>query len=147
LIKVKVKRLRDNATLPARATEGSAGHDLYAAVEETLLIGPGEIVKVPTGWSIEIPSVELVGLVFARSGLSVKSGIVLANAVGVIDSDYRGELLVALNNRSQKDYFVEPGDRIAQLVIVPIVCFAFEEAGGLGATQRSDGGFGSTGTR
>ncbi|MDR1354333.1 MAG: dUTP diphosphatase [Oscillospiraceae bacterium] len=147
MIKVKVKRLRDNATLPARATEGSAGHDLYAAVEETLLIGPGEIVKVPTGWSIEIPSVELVGLVFARSGLSVKSGIVLANAVGVIDSDYRGELLVALNNRSQKDYFVEPGDRIAQLVIVPIVCFAFEEAGGLGATQRSDGGFGSTGTR
>ncbi|GHU85257.1 deoxyuridine 5'-triphosphate nucleotidohydrolase [Clostridia bacterium] len=147
MIKIRIKRINSLAKLPARATAGSAGCDLCAATAEKLLIRAGETAKVPTGISVEIPSSDLVGLVFARSGLSVKAGVSLANAVGVIDSDYRGEIVVALHNHSPNDYFVGPGERIAQLLIMPVVVFEFEEADELGDTQRGDGGFGSTGTK
>jgi dUTP pyrophosphatase len=135
------------AKLPARATAGSAGCDLCAATEGKTRVPAGETVKIPTGISVGIPTRELVGLVFARSGLSVNAGVSLANAVAVIDSDYRGEIVVALRNHSPNDYFVEAGERIAQLLVMPVVLFEFEEADELGNTQRGDGGFGSTGTR
>lgn len=145
LQKIKVKRLTEFAKLPVKATKGSAGWDLYAALQSKVLIKPGEVKKIPTGLAIEITSSKYVGLVFARSGLSVSFKISLVNAVGVIDSDYRGELLIPLCNYSQKDYAIEPNDRIAQLIIMPVVNCEFEEVETLSETRRGVGGFGSTG--
>ena len=115
----KIKKLRDNAKIPFRATPGSAGMDLYACIDEPVTLGGGEKAVIPTGIAIELPSAELGAFVFARSGLAIKHGIGLLNSVGVIDSDYRGEIKIALINTSNEPYTVEPFERIAQLVFMP----------------------------
>lgn len=142
---VKVKRLNDNAVLPKRATEGSAGADLYACINEPVTIAPGELVKIPTGIAIELESNDLAAFLFARSGLGVKHGITLSNSVGVVDSDYRGEVCVGLCNVSNEPYTIQPNERIAQMVIMPVACADFIEAEELSDTVRGEGGFGSTG--
>ena len=142
---VKVKRLNDNAVLPKRATEGSAGADLYACINEPVTIAPGQLVKIPTGIAIELESNELAAFLFARSGLGVKHGITLSNSVGVVDSDYRGEVCVGLCNVSSEPYTIQPNERIAQMVIMPVACAEFIEVSELGDTSRGAGGFGSTG--
>ena len=142
--KIKVKRLRPTAQIPSRATDGSAGYDLHADLEQPLSIQPGEIKKVPTGIAIAIGDKSAVGLVYARSGLASKFGIAPINCVGVIDSDYRGELFVPLTNHGPEEYTIHPGDRIAQLVLAPIYTPALEEADSLDETDRGAGGFGST---
>lgn len=139
---MRFKKLTLNATKPTKGTDGSAGYDLYASKKQC--IKWLEIEKIHTGIAIEIPK-HYVGLIFARSGLATKYGIRPANCVGVIDSDYRGEIIVALRNDSLKDYCVEAGDRIAQLVIVPYFSEELEESDHLSGTIRGDGGFGSTG--
>lgn len=112
---LKIKKLNPDAKLPVRSTPGSAGMDLCALLEEPLTVAPGGRVTVPTGIAIRLPSPETVGLIFARSGLAVKHGLTLSNSVGVIDSDYTGELRVGLVNLSQEAYTIQPGERIAQL--------------------------------
>lgn len=141
---MKWKRLREGAQLPQRQTEGAAGYDLRACVEAPVTLEPGEGYSFPTGLAGEIPQ-GLVGLIFCRSGLGVKHGVSLPNCVGVIDSDYRGELIVPLRNFGDKAYTIQPGERIAQLVIVPVALPRLEEARELSSTQRGTGGFGSTG--
>ncbi len=143
---VSVKRLRPGAKLPTRGTPWAAGADLYALVDEPMVIEPGQGVLVPTGFALAIPE-GYVGLVFARSGLATKQGLAPANKVGVIDSDYRGELFVSLFNHSGETRTVESGDRVAQLVIVPYLCAQFQEADSLDETGRGAGGFGSTGVK
>lgn len=142
---LKVKKLRDNAKLIKRATPGSAGMDLHACIEENITINPKEIKIVPTGLSIELESSDYVAYIFARSGLAIKHGITLANCVGVIDSDYRGELCVGLTNISDTPYTIERDERIAQLVISPVCICEVEQVDELEDTQRGKGGFGSTG--
>lgn len=141
---MKWKRLHKEAQAPERQTPGSAGYDLCACIQDPAVIGPGDTGVFPTGLALEIPEGH-VGLVFCRSGLGVKHGISLPNCVGVIDSDYRGELVVPLRNFGDKPYTVQPGERIAQLVIVPVALPRLEEARELSSTQRGTGGFGSTG--
>ena len=140
----KLKKVRPEAQLPQRQTEGAAGYDLCACLEAPVTLEPGEGFSFPTGFAAEIPQ-GLAGLVFCRSGLGVKYGVSLPNCVGVIDSDYRGELIVPLRNFGDKPYTVQPGERIAQLVIVPVALPRLEEARELSSTQRGTGGFGSTG--
>ena len=130
---------------PTRATEGSAGLDLRACLEEPVTIAPRQLVTIPTGVAMALPGQEYVGLIFARSGLGVKHGISLSNGVGVIDSDYRGELMVALTNLSDTPYTIQPGDRIAQLVVTPVALPPVEIVTELDGTGRGTGGFGSTG--
>lgn len=142
---VKIKRLSEKAKIPVRTTEGSAGADLFACINEPLLLRPRELVKVPTGIAIELENNTLAAFIFARSGLGVKHGIALSNGVGVIDSDYRGEICVGLCNISNEPYTIQPQERIAQMVIMPVVCAAFVETEDLSSTQRGKGGFGSTG--
>ncbi len=141
---LKIKRLR-KVDLPAYATPGSAAMDLRAAVDEPIVLAPMARATVPTGIAIELPSADYVALVFARSGLAVKSGITLSNAVGVIDSDYRGEIGVGLVNLSDKEYTLAPGERIAQLAVMPVCRADVVEAEELSDTERGAGGFGSTG--
>ena len=143
---VRVKKLDPAAQLPHYGTDGSAGADLYACLKATVTVKPGETVKVPTGLSLEIPE-GCVGLIYARSGLALKQGLAPANKVGVIDSDYRGEVIIALYNHSAEERIVEHGDRIAQMVITPYVKAAFEAAEELEETGRGKGGFGSTGIK
>ena len=142
---LKVKKLRDGAVVPKRATEGSAGMDLYALPDGDVTLNPGDISLIPTGIAIELPSPDYVAYIFARSGLAIKHGITLANSVGVVDSDYRGEVCVGLCNISKTPYTVTPGERIAQLVISPVSLTPTEEAEELSDTSRGTGGFGSTG--
>lgn len=142
---VKIKKLRENAVLPKRATEGSAGADLYACIDDDITIRPGELAMIPTGIAIELPDSGMGAFLFARSGLGVKHGICLSNGVGVVDSDYRGEICVGLCNVSDRAYTVKPGERVAQMVIMPVVCADFMETNGLSDTARGSGGFGSTG--
>ena len=142
---LQVKKLDPRAVIPSRATPGSAGMDLHALLDRPLTVLPGERVGVPTGIAIGLPSPETVGLVYARSGLATKFGLTLSNCVGVIDSDYRGELRVGMINLSDKPYTIEPGERIAQLVIAPALLPVVEETDALDQTQRGEGGFGSTG--
>ena len=130
---------------PAYATAGSAGMDLRACIDEPMTIRPMERVKVPTGFAIALPGPEWVAFIFARSGLGIKSGITLPNCVGVIDSDYRGEIIVALTNLSDTDYTIQPGDRVAQLVIMPVTQADISVVDELDETERGAGGFGSTG--
>ena len=130
---------------PSRATAGSAGMDLSACIEEDIIIAPRQLVKIPTGIAIALPGPEYVALVYARSGLGIKHGISLSNGVGVIDSDYRGEIQVGLTNLSDTPYTVQPGDRIAQLVVMPVAVPELEIVTELEDTQRGTGGFGSTG--
>lgn len=144
MIKINLKKLNKNAVIPTRGSVSSAGYDLYACLESSIKIRPGETVKVPTGIAIEIPE-GYVGLIFARSGLSIKKNIAPANKVGVCDSDYRGEYIVALKNDGTNEYIVKNGDRIAQLVIVPFLAVEFKEVESLTETKRGENGFGSTG--
>ncbi len=130
---------------PQRATTGSAGMDLSACIEEDIIISPRQLVRIPTGIAIALPGPEYVALVYARSGLGIKHGIALSNGVGVIDSDYRGEIQVGLTNLSDKPYTIHPGDRIAQLVVTPVVLPQLEWVEELDDTDRGTGGFGSTG--
>ena len=131
--------------LPSYATPGSAAMDLRACVSEPVVIAPGTRVVVPSGIAIALPSAEYVALLFARSGLAAKGGVCLANGVGVIDSDYRGEIGVALLNTGSDPYTILPGDRIAQLMVTPVVQPAVELVEELPETTRGAGGFGSTG--
>jgi len=142
---VNVKRLRDSARLPRYATPASAGADLCADLDENLTLLPGQRALVPTGIAIAPEKSDLVGLIFSRSGMGAKNGITLANSVGVIDSDYRGEIKVALINHGSEPYEIHPGDRIAQLVLMPVYIARFVEAESLDDTARGVGGFGSTG--
>ena len=144
-MKLYVKRLDPRAKLPVRSTAGSAGADLHALLDEALTVEPGGRVSVPTGIAIGLPASETVGLVFARSGLAVKHGLALSNGVGVIDSDYTGEIKVGMVNLSDEAYTIQPGERIAQLVVMPIVLPELCETEELKETQRGAGGFGSTG--
>lgn len=131
--------------LPAYATAGAAAMDLCACMEEPVTLAPGGRQGIPTGIAIALPGPEYVALVFARSGLGIKHGISLSNGVGVIDSDYRGEIMVGLTNLSEEPYTIHPGDRIAQLVVTPVVLPQLELTAELDATGRGTGGFGSTG--
>lgn len=131
--------------LPSYATAGSAAMDLRACMEEPVVIAPGARVVVPSGIAIALPSADYVALVFARSGLAAKGGVCLANGVGVIDSDYRGEIGVALLNTGSDPYTILPGDRIAQLMVTPVVQPQLEMVEQLPETDRGAGGFGSTG--
>lgn len=143
---VPIKKLDDRAVIPTYGSEFSAGADLYAVTDEDITIMPGETVLIHTGLSMEIP-VGYVGLIYARSGLASKKGLAPANKVGVIDSDYRGEFLVALHNHSTISHTITCGERIAQLVITPYLTATFQPADALSDTQRGAGGFGSTGTK
>ena len=143
-MKVNVKKLSENAKLPAYGSEYAAGADLYAA--EPVCIAPGETAFVHTGIAVELPA-GTVGLVYARSGLACKQDLAPANKVGVIDCDYRGEVMVALHNHGREMRSVERGDRIAQLVIAPYYTAQFTEAEELSETVRGAGGFGSTGSK
>ena len=144
--KVNIKKLNPDACIPTYGTEFSAGADLYSGMPEAVTVMPGTTEFIKTGIAMEIPT-GLVGLIYARSGMACKKGLAPANKVGVIDSDYRGELMVALHNHSQSPVTVEPGDRIAQLVLTPYITAEFVEAEELSDTVRGDGGFGSTGTK
>ena len=143
--KVRFKKLSENAVVPSYGTAYSAGADLYSAMQEDVIIAPETTKFIKTGIAIEIPE-GLVGLIYARSGMACKKGLAPANKVGVIDSDYRGEIMVALYNHSDSAVTVAKGDRIAQLVLTPYIKTDFEEADELDDTVRGDGGFGSTGT-
>ena len=145
-MQVKIKKLDERAKLPTYGTEYSAGADLYSMEGDTVTLKPHETVMVHLGFAIEIPE-GYAGLVFARSGLASKRGIAPANKVGVVDSDYRGECMVALHNHTDSEVTVEGGERIAQLVIVPFLKAEYELAEELSDTQRGAGGFGSTGKK
>ena len=143
---VKIKKLRENAKIPCRATPGSAGMDLYACIDEAITILPQKIAVIPTGLAVELESADYAALIYARSGLSIKHGIAPANCVGVVDSDYRGEVCVGLVNQSDAPYTVQPMERIAQMVIAPVVLPQIEVVEELEDTERGAGGFGSTGS-
>ncbi len=143
---VNIKKLKETAILPTYGSEHAAGCDLYACICSDLVLAPGQTVLVPTGLAMEIP-VGYVGLIFARSGLATKQGLAPANKVGVIDSDYRGEIMVALHNHSQEERTIENGERVAQMVMVPYIKAEWNEVDDLEDTARGAGGFGSTGTK
>lgn len=143
---VPVKKLRPNAKLPTYGSEFAAGADLYACLEEPVTIQPQETVKIPTGIAMEIP-MGYVGLVYGRSGLACKRNLAPANKVGVVDCDYRGELLVFLHNHGTVPQTVEPGERVAQMVLTPYLTAEFFETEELSETVRGTGGFGSTGCK
>lgn len=142
---IKIKRLNKNAIIPTKGSVGSAGWDLYACLDEKVEIPAGKTIKIGTGLAIAIPQ-GFFGAIFARSGLATKKGLRPANCVGVGDSDYRGEYIVALHNDSDITQVVEPGERIAQLLILAYGEALFEEVDSLDDTERGSGGFGSTGT-
>ena len=141
---IRVKCLRQGAILPTYGSAGAAGADLYACLTEPVVIHPGQTVFIPTGLAMELP-VGCAGLVYARSGMACKQGLAPANKVGVIDSDYRGEITVALHNHGAEPRTVEPGQRVAQLLITPVLQTAYEVSETLSDTARNAGGFGSTG--
>lgn len=144
-MKINVKRLKANATLPTRGSKHAAGYDLYACLDKELTIQPQETVKVPTGLAFEIPEGQFAAI-YARSGLATKQGLRPANAVGVCDSDYRGEYIVALHNDSTQPQTIQPSERIAQLIIQAYQSVdEFVEVDELESTERGSGGFGSTG--
>ena len=141
---IKVKLLRQSAQLPTYGTEFSAGADLYACLEAPVTIAPGETKAIPTGLAMEVP-VGCAGLVYARSSMGVKRGLAPANKVGVIDSDYRGEIMVMLHNHGQLSQTVDHGERVAQMLITPVLTPTYEATDCLSDTLRGSGGFGSTG--
>lgn len=143
-MEVKIKKLSQNAAVPSYATSGSAGMDLCALLEEEITLAPGARTLVPTGLSLEMPE-GIAALIYARSGLAIKHGIVPANCVGVIDSDYRGEVKVGLINQSDEPYTVKPGERIAQMIFTPVIQAELTVTDSLSETSRGSGGFGSTG--
>ena len=141
---IRVKCLRHGAKLPTYGSSEAAGADLYACIDSDIIIAPGQSAFIPTGLSMEIPK-GCAGLIYARSGLACKKGLAPANKVGVIDSDYRGEFIVVLHNHGTEAQTVCNGERIAQLVITPVLTPAYTEVDDLSETDRGGGGFGSTG--
>lgn len=146
-MELRIEKVRENAKLPTRATEGSAGMDLYACIDEPITLNGGEKAIIPTGIAIGLDSKNLCAFVYARSGLAIKHGIGLTNSVGVIDSDYRGEICVGLINQISEPYTIQPFERIAQMVIQPVEIPKLVEVEELDDTKRGAGGFGSTGTK
>ena len=146
-MELKSKKLKENAKIPQRATNGSAGMDLYACIAESVTLAPGQLTVIPTGIAIELPDNTCAAFLYARSGLGVKHGICLSNGVGVIDSDYRGEVCVGLCNVSDKPYVIEPFERVAQMVIAPVLTPDITEVDELSDTARGEGGFGSSGRK
>ncbi len=144
---VKIKLLSETATVPTRATDGSAGYDLRADIEKPQTLRPGEIAALPTGVAIALPDKNYVAVVCARSGLAIKHGIGLANGVGIIDSDYRGELKVGLINLGASEFVIEPNERIAQMLIMPVLTPELNVCDDISETERGSGGFGSTGRK
>ncbi|MBE6667882.1 MAG: dUTP diphosphatase [Ruminococcaceae bacterium] len=145
-MKINIKKLNENAIIPTYGSQFSAGADLYACEESDVVIGAGETKLIHTGLALEIPA-GLVGLIYARSGLASKRGLAPANKVGVIDSDYRGEIMVALHNHGTTEQTVAVGERIAQIVFTPYVGAEFDVVDELSDTVRGEGGFGSTGRK
>lgn len=141
---ISIKRLTSTAIIPSLGTKDSAGVDLSADISENILIKPNEVVKIPTGLAVALPE-NTFGAIYARSGLATKQGLRPANCSGVIDRDYRGEIIVALRNDSDEARIIEPGQRIAQMVVIPYVGIDFVEVDNLDETERDTGGFGSTG--
>ena len=139
-----VKKLNSDARIPTYGSSEAAGADLYACLSAPITVAPGETAWVPTGIALEVPR-GCAGLIYARSGLSTKRGLAPANKVGVVDSDYRGEITVVLLNQSKEPQTIEPGERIAQFVITPVLTPAYAEVTELTDTERGCGGFGSTG--
>ncbi len=144
-IKALSPKIGKEIPLPSYATSGSAGLDLRACIDAPVAVAPGQRVTIPTGFAVALPDPGWVALIYARSGLAVKHGVTLSNCVGVIDSDYRGEIKVGLVNLGGKDYTIEPGERIAQMVITPVAQAKIEVVDELDDTGRGAGGFGSTG--
>ncbi len=144
--KINIKKLSKDAKIPTYATNYAAGCDLYSCADENVSFEPGETKLIKTGIAMEIPE-GYVGLIFARSGLATKRGLAPANKVGVIDSDYRGEIMVALHNHSNETREIEPYERVAQLVITPYLMGDFNEVSELNETDRGSNGFGSTGKK
>lgn len=142
---IKIKKLKENAKLPTKGTAGSAGMDLYACIDEPIILKHGELKIIPTGVAIALPNANCAAFLYARSGLGVKHGICLANGVGVVDSDYRGEICVGLCNVSKEDYTIQSFERVAQMVIAPVYPVELTEVDTLDETDRGEGGFGSTG--
>ena len=141
---MRVKKLRENAIIPTYGSPDAAGADLYACLKADVTIEPGKTVFIPTGLAMEVPK-GYAGLIYARSSMGTKRDLAPANKVGVVDSDYRGEVMVALHNHGQQSQVVAHGERIAQLLVTPVLAPAFEECDDLTDTQRGTGGFGSTG--
>ena len=146
MTEISVKKLKENAILPTYGSKFAAGADLYACLEEAVTIAPQQTKLIPTGLAMEIP-LGWAGLIYARSGLATKRGLAPANKVGVVDPDYRGEIMVSLHNHGTEPQTVEAGERIAQLVLTPYLTARFLEAEELSETVRGTGGFGSTGTK
>ena len=141
---IRIKKLHPNAVIPTYGSLEAAGADIYACLEAAVTIPAGKTVFIPTGLAMEVPR-GCAGLIYARSSMGSKRGLAPANKVGVIDSDYRGQVMVALHNHSQEDQVVNPGERVAQLVITPVFTPGFREVDDLSETDRGSGGFGSTG--
>lgn len=143
-MRIKIKRLTETAAIPTRGSAHAAGYDLYADIQEPVVIKPHQTEKIGTGLAVEIPE-GYFGAIFARSGLAAKQSLRPANCVGVCDSDYRGEYIVALHNDSDTEQVIQAKDRIAQLVVMPYLAVEFDEVEELEKTERGTGGFGSTG--
>ena len=143
-MKIAVKKLHPDALLPTYGSAEAAGADLYACLETPVTIEPGQTAFIPTGLALEVPQ-GCAGLIYARSGLACKKGLAPANKVGVVDSDYRGEVKIALHNHGTQPQIVAPGERVAQFIITPVLTPAYEEVEELSDTVRGAGGFGSTG--
>ena len=141
---IQTKLVREGARLPSFQTSGAAGADIYACIPEPIQIGAAETVCIPSGVAVEIPE-GYAGFIFGRSGVAVREGLAPANKVGLIDSDYRGELMICLHNHSRMQYTVKPGERVAQLVIVPVAAARYVQCASLSETERGENGFGSTG--
>lgn len=141
---VNVKKLRDDAIIPTQGSKYAAGYDLYAAIDAPITIKSEETVKIGTGLAFELPEGFFAGI-FTRSGLATKQGLRPANCVGVVDCDYRGEVIVAIHNDSNRNTVIAPGDRIAQMILLPYQSMEFTEVNDLNETDRGDGGFGSSG--
>lgn len=145
-MKLQIKKVRENAKFPTRGTSGAAGFDLYACITEPLTLRKGDTALIPTGIAVAVPE-GFAAFIHSRSGLSIKRGICLLNSVGVIDSDYRGEICVGIIKATDEPYTIEPNERIAQMVIKPVETPELIETDELDSTERGSGGFGSTGTK
>lgn len=146
-MELRIKKVRENAKIPTRATEGSAGFDLYACIDEPITLKGGDTAVIPTGIAIGLDDPHYAAFIHSRSGLAIKRGIGLLNSVGVIDSDYRGEICVGVIKQTEEPYTIEPFERIAQMVIKPVELPELIEVDTLDDTDRGAGGFGSTGTK
>lgn len=145
-MELKIKKVRENAKIPTRGTDGAAGFDLYACIDEPMTLNKGDTALIPTGIAIAVPN-KYAAFIHSRSGLSIKKGICLLNSVGVVDSDYRGEVCVGVIKATDGPYTIEPFERIAQMVIKPVEIPTLVETTELDETERGAGGFGSTGTK